>query len=154
MKTSLLTQKQKLYQHLILLLQHQIEECEREIASIKDSRNNDTKSSAGDKFETGRSMMQMELDKQENQHEKLLRMMNDLGQIDVNQISKKVTLGSLVMTNFENYFISIAFGKISNDELKAYAISLASPMGSALLGKKVNDEVTVNGRKIRVVDLL
>jgi transcription elongation GreA/GreB family factor len=154
METSLHTQKQKLDQHLMFLLQNQIEECEREIASIKDSRNNDTKSSAGDKFETGRSMMQMELDKQEAQLDKLLRMKNELSQIDMNQISKKVNLGSLVMTNFENYFISIAFGKISNDELTAYAISLASPMGSALLGKKINDEVLVNGRKIRVVDLL
>ena len=131
-----------------------MEESKAELASIIDARNSDTKSSAGDKFETGRSMMQMELDKQEARLNKLLQMKNELSQIDVNKIHKKIGMGSLVITNHENYLISVAFGKINSDESTAYAISMQSPMGTALLGKKVNDEVSVNGRVIQVIDLL
>ena len=151
MSTSHQNQKLSLYNQLLKLLQKEIEEGEMEIASIKDSRNNDTKSSAGDKFETGRSMMQMEMDKLESQLDKRNRMKNDLEGIEVHQITKSIALGSLVFTDQENYFLIIAFGKVITPEITAYSISLASPVGKALLGKKVNDEITVNGRKINIV---
>jgi len=143
-----------LYNQLLKLLQKEIEEGEMEIASIKDSRNNDTKSSAGDKFETGRSIMQMEMDKLESQLDKRNRMKNDLEGIKVHQITKSIALGSLVFTDQENYFLTIAFGKVITPEITAYSISLASPVGKALLGKKANDEITVNGRKINIVDFV
>ena len=154
MSTSHQNQKLSLYNQLLKLLQKEIEEGEMEIASIKDSRNNDTKSSAGDKFETGRSMMQMEMDKLESQLDKRNRMKNDLEGIKVHQITKSIALGSLVFTDQENYFLTIAFGKVITPEITAYSISLASPVGKALLGKKANDEITVNGRKINIVDFV
>lgn len=154
MSTSHQNQKLSLYNQLLKLLQKEIEEGEMEIASIKDSRNNDTKSSAGDKFETGRSMMQMEMDKLEAQLDKRNRMKNDLEGIKVHQITKSIALGSLVFTDQENYFLTIAFGKVITPEIIAYSISLASPVGKALLGKKANDEITVNGRKINIVDFV
>lgn len=146
--------KTSLFNQLLLVLDKQTEETKAELASIIDARNSDTKSSAGDKFETGRAMMQMESEKQEARLEKLLQMKNDLSKIDIHKVAKEIGLGSLVITNHENYFITIAFGKISNDNITAYAISSVSPMGSALFGKKVNDEVSVNGRVIQVIDLL
>jgi hypothetical protein len=44
-------------------LKKKIQEMQRDFQLARESRNSDTKSSAGDKFETGREMMQKEMDK-------------------------------------------------------------------------------------------
>ena len=49
----------KLREHL----SESLEEARRDYVLAKESRDSDTKSSAGDKFETGREMMQREMDK-------------------------------------------------------------------------------------------
>ena len=46
------------------MLEQKIKIAEESISCIQEARNNETKSSAGDKYETSRAMMQAELDKQ------------------------------------------------------------------------------------------
>jgi hypothetical protein len=52
--------------------------------------------------------------------------------------------GSIVDTDQGTYYISIGFGKI--DEV--YAISIESPMGVELKGKRVGENIEMRGRKI------
>jgi len=141
------------YVRIKTLLEIQISDLEKEIKSTNLSKINDTKSSAGDKFETGRAMIQIELDKLESQLNKANQAYNELLKIDVEQASNLVQKGSLVITNQESYFLAIAFGKVKVNDADIYAISLASPVGSALFGKQKDDEVQVNGRLIRVIEL-
>jgi len=54
--------------------------------------------------------------------------------------------GSLVETDQENYFISIGFGKIDD----VYAISVESPLGALLKGKKIGESVEMRGKKITI----
>ncbi len=65
--------KQLVYNKILKILDDKIEILKEEIESTKESRNNDTKSSAGDKYETGRAMMQIELDKNEAQLNKTVK---------------------------------------------------------------------------------
>ena len=55
--------KSLVYHKILMELDRKIEVINKAIVLAKDSRNNDTKSSAGDKFETGREMMQIEIEK-------------------------------------------------------------------------------------------
>ena len=57
--------KEQILNQLLTQLDQKTETAKTAIESAKESRDNDTKSSAGDKFETGREMMQMEIDKNE-----------------------------------------------------------------------------------------
>ena len=120
--------------------------------SIRASRDNETKSSAGDKYETGRAMMQAELDKSEMHFAKLLHLKKEMEQIDVTKKYDRVEKGSLVFTNRGNYFLSIPEGKIELDDKLYYAISILSPIGSKLLGASIHDIVDFKG-PIHVIDI-
>lgn len=136
MKTAL-TIKASIVSHLHDLLNGRKVVLEATIADLKKSRDNETKSSAGDKFETGRAMMQAEMDRYTIQLSKTQQAINDLLQIDINKTHKKVALGSLIVTTNGNYFISIGYGKIEVLENTYYAISLASPVGQLFRDKTV-----------------
>ena len=62
-----------------------------------DSRDSDNKSSAGDKHETSRALIQIELEKLSNQLKKALREKNELNNLISLNNSKKVGKGSLVV---------------------------------------------------------
>lgn len=99
---------------------------ETALAAAKESRDNDTKSSAGDKFETGRAMMQQEMDKLEQQLHKLQQQLHQLQQIDVQAQPTIIGQGSLVQTDKGFYLLAIAYGKLEFDQKTIYVISTAS----------------------------
>ena len=127
-----------------------IESFQKVLQSIEDSRNNETKSSVGDKYETGRAMMQLEEEKNKSQLFEAYQVKQELTRIDPRKTSIKVEMGSLVETNKGNYYISIGIGKILINETLYYAISIMSPIGMKLRDKKVGDELEFNGNKIEI----
>ncbi|WP_372643177.1 hypothetical protein, partial [Ancylomarina sp.] len=118
------------------------------------ARNNDTKSSAGDKFETGREMMQIEIEKNEVLLNQTAKNRKELARIDITKEFNKVAFGSLVETDKGTYFISIGIGKIQIDDEICYAISLASPIGGLLKDKTVGDEVQFQGRVFTIKEIV
>ncbi len=140
--------KSKIINALNLIIDGKLEALKATIADVSDSMKNDTKSSAGDKFETGREMMQIELNNKHVQLNQQLQLKKDLSRIDVNASYSSVEFGSLVLTNKGNYFISVALGKVSVDDKDYFALSLASPIGQALKGTKAGDEISFNKQNI------
>jgi len=125
----------------------------RSIDDAKESRNNDTKSSAGDKFETGREMAQIELNKLESQKNKTQKLQKELSSMPIQKTFDKVEFGSLVYSNTGNYFISFGIGKIIIEELEVFALSVGSPIGLALLNKKAGDKLQFQGREIVITSI-
>lgn len=146
--------KSQIFQQICDLLETRISEFTQAIASIKESRDNESKSSAGDKYETGRVMMQIELDKNETQLNNSLQLKAELAQLNTQQNYDRVAFGSLVITNQENYFISVGMGKLEVKGETYYAISLASPIGQALKDKTIGDHIPFQGRSIIIQDLV
>ncbi len=142
------TQKSRLLDQLQSLLEDRIEENKKSIAAARESRDSDTKSSAGDKYETGREMAQQEVNKLEAQLLKSQAMLRDLEQIDPNAKLEQIGFGSVVFSNQGNYFLSVALGKINLDESTFFCLSLASPIGQVLAGKKAGDTLVFNGENI------
>lgn len=145
--------KATLLEKLFHRVNTKIEAIEASMADIAESMRNDTKSSAGDKFETGREMMQLELNKQQSQLNLQRRLKNDLAQIIPEQQCNSVDFGSLVISNKGNYFVSVAMGKISLDNTSYYALSLASPIGQALKGKQQGDIIQFNKQSIEILEI-
>lgn len=114
------------------------------LETINHSRSNDTKSSAGDKFETSREMLQAEEDRYVTILSKAKTLQQELKALDLNS-HEKVRLGSLVFTDRVTYFISVGLGKILLDTKTYYAISPASPIGQLLVGKGEGDSIVFNG---------
>ncbi|RFC53950.1 3-oxoacyl-ACP synthase [Brumimicrobium aurantiacum] len=119
----------------------------------KESRNNDTKSSAGDKYETSRAMMQQEMDNAEVSIHQVKMFKNELQRLPVEEESDIVISGSLVETDKGLYFLGLSLGKIEVDNQIIYAISTASPLGKLLLHKNVGDEINLNNMKQSILSI-
>ena len=122
--------------------------------SVIDSRNNETKSSAGDKYETSRAMMQMEEDRIRNQLSIALQMKTELSQIKKSTSTPLVNLGSVVITKQAKYYISVGIGKVSYNDERYYCISKNSPIGKLLLNKAAGDTITFNNKQIEITDII
>lgn len=146
--------KQLLVYQIGQILDTRIETANRDIELAKESRDNETKSTAGDKYETGRAMVQFELEKNSLQLNKAIQLKNELSQIDVHKKFNKAVFGSVVLTNRGNYFISVGLGKINIDNQTFYAISLASPFGKVLFNKMVGNEVSFQGKNFVITKIL
>jgi len=146
--------KFQLLQKLNERIDLQIQTAQSAINSAKESKNNETKSSAGDKFETGRAMMQLEQEKNEMQLGKAMQLKNLLKQVDVEKNLDEVGFGSLVVTNRGKYFIAIGIGKIEVKEENIFAISLDSPIGKLLNGKRVGQQAEFRGNTFFVKEVL
>ena len=146
--------KQLIYSKIQQLLDDKIETLKEEIESTKEARNNDTKSSAGDKYETGREMMQIELDKNEAQLNKTVKLKSELSKINILKEYNKVEFGSLVVTNQGTYFISIGIGKVDINNENYYSISLASPIGKLLLNKEIGNKIKFQNREFKILNIV
>lgn len=135
-------------------LQNRMDEANAAIISAKDSRDSDTKSSAGDKYETGREMMQMEMNKAELQMQAAKKLLHELDKIDLTSSGNNVKPGSIVTTNREIFFMTIGFGKIEFDGKEVFVISPASPLGAILLNKATGTSFSFQGIDRLIVSVL
>jgi len=146
--------KQQLVKRLNELLDEKISILNNAMTETVESMQNDTKSSAGDKFETGRERMQIELNNLKVQMAQIKQSQNDLSKLKPGIINEKVSFGSLVKTNLGIYFFSIAQGKIKLNNTNYFSISLASPIGQVLKDKKAGATIKFNGKSIVIEDIL
>lgn len=120
------------------------------ISSNQKALQSETKSSAGDKHETGRAMLQLEMEKASLQLESVNQMKETLDKINFHLKSDIAKLGSLVITSIGNYFLAISVGEIKIENITYFGVSLSSPIGKTLLGIEQNKEIAFNGKQITI----
>lgn len=120
------------------------------ISSNQKALKSETKSSAGDKHETGRAMLQLEMEKAGQQLAGITQMKEILARINILKTSEIAHLGSVISTDKANYFLAISAGQLVVEGKFYFAISVASPIGKLLLGKKAGDEVVFNGKTFKI----
>ena len=145
-----MTLKENLYQQCILTVENRFKTIQEIISSHQKSLSSETKSSAGDKHETGRAMLQLEMEKAGQQLASIQQMKEILAKIDISKKASLASLGALVETSLGNYFMSISSGQLIAENKKFFAISVSSPIGKLLLGKKVGDLLNFNGKEINI----
>ncbi len=115
-----------------------------EIEKIKEALHSEVKSTAGDKHETGRAMLQLEREKLGAQLAEAEKMKKVLDKVPIDMKNEKIGLGSLVETKKANYYISISAGRFTIDDMHIFCISPSTPIGKLLMGKSVNDSIQFN----------
>ena len=136
--------KEQLYEKFLLIAQHRVAELEHIIKEAQHAANNETKSSAGDKHETGRAMAQLETEKLNTQLGEALKLTELLYKINPKEVHQLIGLGSLVVTTNGNFFISASLGKIVHNNETYFAISSVSPIGKKIIGLKLTDQFFFN----------
>jgi transcription elongation GreA/GreB family factor len=146
--------KQLLLQQCISYVQNRIDNAEQAIKSAQQASNDDTKSSAGDKYETSREMMQQDTNRNLAQLTEASKLMVVLNRINIGSASPKADLGSLITTNNGNFFLAISAGTLTVDGQQYFAISPASPIGLKLQGLKAGDEFSLNTKAYQVQSVM
>lgn len=140
-----MTIKEALYKQCLEFVNEKLVICNTQISKIQESLQSETKSTAGDKHETGRAMLQLEREKLGQQLETVEQLKITLSKIDTSKSNNTVCLGSVVYTTQNNYFMAISAGEIKLDNCSFYAISPNTPIGKLVLGKTTGDTFSFRG---------
>lgn len=96
--------KQLLFQQCLNFVQNRINNAGQAIQSAQQASNDDTKSSAGDKYETSREMMQQETNRNMAQLTEANKLLVALNRISINGLTTHAEAGSVVITNDGRFF--------------------------------------------------
>ncbi len=132
------------------MLNHRIDAAKQAIEEAIESRDEETKSTIGDKYETGRAMVELEMDKLQEQLDTALKLKKNLSYVKVESVNTQVEYGSVVVTNQGTYFIAVGLGVVEVEKQKIFCISLASPIGQAIKDKKAGDKVDFQNKIIEI----
>lgn len=146
--------KNELFEFCKNFATQRVERISKGIKELNDALLSETKSSAGDKHETGRAMTQLEVEKAGAQLADAEKMLKAIKLVNIETHSNTIGLGNLVKTSMANYFIAISAGQFKKDGLAVYCISKETPIGRLLQGKEIGSTVSFNGNEIKIEEIL
>ena len=149
-----MTIKEELYKACEIFINTRLKVVQNTIANIQESLESESKSSAGDKHETGRAMLQLEREKAGKQLAEIQKTKEALVKIDINKSSKTICLGSVVYTTQANYYLAISAGNLNVAGRSFFAISPSTPIGQLLISKTVGDKIIFRDLSFKVVEVL
>ena len=136
----------------VKVLQTQLTRLKEMMMYAQEEANKETKSSAGDKYETGRSMMQLEKEKFAMQHSRVSEQLAILHNLDLGS-HDEVQEGSLVVTNIGMFFIAVGMEPLNMGEERITCISLSTPIGKCLEGLEEGDVADFRNQEIEIWDV-
>jgi len=142
--------KHRLYTHCVYYVEERMGRIREEMNQHQLAANEETKSSAGDKYETGRAMAQLEIERNAVQLMEAEKLMTLLNSIDPSGNTHVAVSGSLVTTSKGMYYIAISIGLVTIDQQSCYVVSSDSPIGKQLLGKRAGDELVWRNETYRI----
>lgn len=145
--------KKELHKKCLDLAQAKIDLCNDVLLKINEAKTGETKSSAGDKYETSREMLQGEEDKTTATLSNAIILKNSLDQINPQHTSSKVEIGALVICSHSNFYIAVGLGKIELKNNNYWSISLASPLAKKMFGKQKGETFNFNGTEHTIKDI-
>tara|TARA_B100000212_G_scaffold129931_1_gene97416 strand:- start:3064 stop:3510 length:447 start_codon:yes stop_codon:yes gene_type:complete len=145
--------KEKIIDEISKLLEYKISEVEEELNLLTKDKNEITKSSAGDKFETSRATIQSEFDKVSINLIKLKDQLRKIKLISITSKPQKIGYGTLVKTSNSMYMVSIGYGKLRLDSKDIYVISPLSPIGKKLINKQEGESISFNSKNEEILEI-
>jgi hypothetical protein len=145
--------KQKIIEGVILNIESRFNIAQKAMQDAQLSANEETKSSAGDKYETGRAMAQNERDKYAQQLEKIKKDKQVFEAINFEQNFTNIHKGALANTSIGWILIAIGIGSLMIDNQNIIIISQESPLGKAILFVEKGAKIDFMGKKIEIFEI-
>jgi transcription elongation GreA/GreB family factor len=145
--------KQQLHAHCVAYAEARITTARVAMETAQAAANAEEKSSAGDKYETTRAMMQIERDKAAEQLEEGLKLKRVVESIVPQVNSTRIGLGSLVLTDSVHFYIAISAGKINIEDQAFLTISAQAPIAITLLKLKQGDTFVFNKQQLNIREI-
>ncbi len=140
----MLNLKQQLHSLCLAYIEQRIATAQEALDMVTGSANEETKSSAGDKYETTREMIQQEIEKHSAAIAEAVKQKQLLQQISSGRPHEKIQTGSLVITDKNNFYIAISAGALIVEEKKYLAVSPSSPIAIQMIDKYTGDTFSFN----------
>jgi len=135
---------------LVKALERRINDLKSSLDDLKEAGESETKSSAGDKYETGREMIKQEREKYQQVLLDYEKQMEIVKNFKSDKVFDKAAPGSLVITDKMIFYISVAYGKLRAGDKEVFAISPSAPVAQLLLEKSIGDSYTLNGQSVSI----
>jgi hypothetical protein len=146
--------KKELYQKCLAYVQNRLEAAKQALDDVQAAVNDETKSSAGDKYETSREMMQQETDRNLAQLNEANKLKVALSTITTGGSAATAEPGSVVITDNGSFYLAISAGIITVNNEKYYAVSPMSPIGMKLKGLKSGNKFTLNDKSYLIEQVI
>lgn len=146
--------KREVHNHCVTEVNARIENLNASLRAFQDAANEETKSSAGDKYETGRAMMHLEKEKVAHSLNEVLKQKKVLDLLKPEKVTSQAKLGSLLKTNKGLFYISISLGQIRVSGEMIFCISPVSPLGQVMIGATPSTSVVFNKMQYEILELV
>jgi len=130
-----------------------VAECDRELAHLDEAAAGETKSSAGDKYETAREMISQARRLQLERRDKAARGLEWLSRLEPMRPYQAAAVGCLIETGKTAYLLGILTESVTVEGVAVQGLTLASPLGQALKGTRVGDRVAWRGESLDICGL-
>jgi len=124
-----------------------------QLVALQEAASADTKSSAGDKYETGRESIRQSRTLLEKQWNTLAQWESAVQALPV-EPTPTVSEGALVVLDIGWVWVSVSFGKIIFRQREIQSVSSASPLVQALKGKGKGEAALFRGKAIEIRGLM
>lgn len=125
----------------------------KELQQLHEASAADTKSSAGDKYETGREMIAQNRTMIANHLEKTERCIETIDRMMSVKLANQVVFGSLVKTTMGWYLVGVSIGEIQFNEILVRTLTLVSPLGISLRNKGLGDVIPWRGSTFKILQI-
>lgn len=124
------------------------------IAELQAANADNSKSTAGDKHETSRAMVHLELEKLGNQLKLVEQMQSDLEKVKTMSPTGFIRFGSVVETNRGYFLLGVACGKFNVEQTSVFGLGMLSPLAKQLTGKEKGATLSLNGNSFSVLSIM
>ncbi len=133
------------------LLDDRLQVAWKAMEAAQDSANDQSKSSAGDKYETSRSMGQLDRSMHARQYEQVRQERVVLDRIGESEALSRGAVGALLETSAGWFFISVSLGTVQFDNKTVIAVSSSSPVGLSFLGKETGAQFQFLNKQHKII---
>lgn len=143
--------KNRLKQAALQLISERIAMAKSAGNSAQEAANNEEKSSAGDKYETGRAMGHLEKDMYARQEAENVKELARLQEVKTDHIYTTAQTGALVQCAEQSFFIAAGLGRQLIEEQTIFFLSPYTPLAKLLLQRKAGDRFLFNKKEIQIL---
>jgi hypothetical protein len=129
------------------------EDLDSQLKALQQASNADTKSSMGDKYETGRESINQSRGLLEKQRALLIRSAAIVEQIPIGPTTI-VASGALIKIHLGWIWVAASVGKVTCQGQEVQVVSIDSPIIMVLKGKRKGESVIFRGQKAEILDVL
>jgi hypothetical protein len=145
--------KAKLKDHGLEMLSQRIRTARTAMDRAQEAANTEEKSSSGDKYETGRSMGQLEKEMYERQMAEYAKELKALQSVAADSVCHQGGPAAVIRGTGMVFFVSAGLGRQMVEGLTVLFVSPMAPLARSLQGKKRGDVISFNGASVLIEEV-